>query len=200
MIQPQIQFSLVNARQYFREHLSVGDYYSQGMKVAGEWLGEGAGKLGLKGTVEETAFLALCEGKNPATEQKLGQRMNTVRHDGTKDAVANRRIFFDFAIAPPKSVSVVALHQDDRIVALHNEAVRQTMLELEKFAETRVRKAGQNGERVTCNLVTACFRHDTSRELDPPLHTHCVVFNATFDAVENRWKALHPAGMYRAHR
>ena len=198
MIQPRIQFSLVNARQYFREHLSVGDYYSQGMKVAGEWLGEGAGKLGLKGTVDEAAFLALCEGKNPATEQKLGQRMNTVRHDAGNDAVANRRIFFDFAIAPPKSVSVVALHQDDRIVALHNEAVRQTMLELEKFAETRVRKSGQNGERVTGNLVTACFRHDTSRELDPHLHTHCVVFNATFDPVENRWKGLQPAGMYRA--
>jgi conjugative relaxase-like TrwC/TraI family protein len=198
MIQPRIQFSLVNARQYFREHLSAGDYYSQGMKVAGEWFGQGAEKLGLQGTVNEAAFLALCEGKNPATGQKLGQRINTVRQDVGKDTVANRRIFFDFAIAPPKSVSVVALYQDDRILALHNEAVRQTMLELEKFAETRVRKSGQNSERVTGNLVTACFRHDTSRELDPHLHTHCVVFNATFDPVENRWKALHPAGMYRA--
>jgi conjugative relaxase-like TrwC/TraI family protein len=198
MIQPRIQFSLANARQYFREHLSVGDYYSQGAKVAGEWFGQGAEKLGLRGTVNEVAFLALCEGMNPATGQKLGQRMNTVRQEGGKDTVANRRIFFDFAIAPPKSVSVVALYQDDRIIALHNEAVRQTMLELEKFAETRVRKAGQNSERVTGNLVTACFRHDTSRELDPHLHTHCVVFNATFDPVENRWKGLQPAGMYRA--
>jgi conjugative relaxase-like TrwC/TraI family protein len=198
MIQPRIQFSLVNARQYFREHLSVGDYYSEGMKVTGDWLGQGAKKLGLGGTVNESAFIALCEGKNPATGQKLGQRMNTIRQDAGKDTVANRRIFYDFAIAPPKSVSVVALYQDDRIVALHNEAVRQTMLELEQFAETRVRKDGQNGERVTGNLVTACFRHDTSRELDPHLHTHCAVFNATFDPVESRWKALHPAGMYRA--
>jgi conjugative relaxase-like TrwC/TraI family protein len=110
MIQPKIQFSLVNARQYFREHLSVGDYYSQGAKVDGVWLGEGANRLGLNGTVNEAAFLALCEGKNPATDQKLGQRMNTVRQDGTENVVANRRIFFDFAIAPPKSVSVVALH------------------------------------------------------------------------------------------
>jgi hypothetical protein len=36
MIQPSIQFSLVNARPYFREHLNAGDYYSEGMKVAGE--------------------------------------------------------------------------------------------------------------------------------------------------------------------
>ena len=132
------------------------------------------------------------------TAQKLGQRMNTIRQGTEADPVSNRRIFFDFAIAPPKSVSVIALYQDDRIIGLHNEAVRQTMLELEKFAETRVRKAGQNSERVTGNLVTACFRHDTSRELDPHLHTHCVVFNATFDPAENRWKGLQPAGMYHA--
>lgn len=198
MVQPKIQFNLGNAKQYFREHLCVGDYYSQGAKVDGEWLGEGAQRLGLEGAVKEEAFLALCEGKDPRTGDKLGQRMNTVRQDAGKDNVANRRIFFDFTIAPPKSVSVVALYQDDRIIGLHNKAVRQTMLELEKFAETRVRKGGENSERVTGNIVTACFRHDTSRELDPHLHTHCVVFNATFDPVEDRWKGLQPAGMYRA--
>ena len=198
MIQPRVQFSLRNAKEYFREHLSVGAYYSQGEKVTGEWLGQGAEKLDLTGTVNEAAFLALCEGRNPKSGDKLGQRMNTVRLSTGDHAVANRRIFYDFTIAPPKSVSVVALYQDDRILALHNEAVRHTMLELEKLAETRVRKSGQNGERVTGNLVTACFRHETSRELDPHLHTHCVVFNATFDPTENRWKALHPAGLYRA--
>jgi len=114
--------------------------------------------------------------------------------------VANRRVFYDFTISPPKSVSVVALRQDDRIIELHNQAVRLAMTELEKFAETRVRKSDQNGERVTGNIVTACFRHDTSRELDPHLHTHCVVFNATFDPVENRWKALAASGMYRAQK
>src|ERR1035437_1015974 len=87
MIQPRIQFNLANAREYFREHLSVGDYYAQGMKVAGEWLGHGAAKLGLEGMVNEEAFLALCEGKNPATGQKLGLRMNTFRQGVGMDAV-----------------------------------------------------------------------------------------------------------------
>ena len=199
MIQTKIQFNLKNAKQYFREHLGAGDYYSEGQKTEGEWLGLGAEKLGLKGVVGEAAFIALCEGKHPETGLRLGQRLNSVRREG-EDVKANRRIFFDFTIAPPKSVSVVGLFQDARIVALHERAVRQAMLELETRAEARVRKSGQNGERMTGNLVTACFRHDTSRELDPHLHTHCVVMNATFDPVENRWKALHPAGMYRAHR
>jgi conjugative relaxase-like TrwC/TraI family protein len=199
MIQTKIQFNLRNAKQYFREHLGAGDYYSEGKKVTGQWLGHGAERLGLRGAVDEDAFIALCEGKHPETGLRLGQRMNSVRQEGD-DVKANRRIFFDFTIAPPKSVSVVALFQDDRILALHEGAVRKAMLELEKRAESRVRKSGQNGERMTGNLVTACFRHETSRELDPHLHTHCVVMNATFDPVEGRWKALHPAGMYRAHR
>ncbi len=198
MIQSRIQFNLTNAQQYFREHLSVGDYYSHDEKVTGEWFGQGAEKLGLTGKVTEDAFLALCEGKHPASKLRLGQRMNTVRQSDGDETKANRRIFYDFAIAPPKSVSVVALYQDDRILPLHNQAVRQAMFELEKFAEARIRKGGLRKERATGNLVAATFRHDTSRELDPHLHTHCVVFNATFDPAESRWKALEVQAMYRA--
>jgi len=197
MIQTKIQFSLGNAKRYFREHLCTGDYYSEARQVKGEWFGLGAEKLGLKGTVRETDFLALCEGQHPGTGHKLGQRINTVRREAGR-LTANRRIFFDFTIAPPKSVSVVALYQDERIVALHNRAVRAAMAELETFAATRVRKSGANGDRPTGNVIGVSFRHETSRELDPHLHTHCVVFNATFDPAEDRWKALETADMYRA--
>jgi conjugative relaxase-like TrwC/TraI family protein len=38
--------------------------------------------------------------------------------------------------------------------------------------------------------VAAVFRHETSRALDPHLHNHCILFNATFDPVEKQWKAL----------
>jgi hypothetical protein len=44
------------------------------------------------------------------------------------------------------------------------------------------------------------FRHDTSRALDPHLHTHCVMFNATFDTTENRWKALSNYEMLQARK
>ncbi len=199
MLTPKAQLSLRNAKEYFREHLSVGDYYAEGEKVSGEWFGEAAEKLGLKGKVGEKEFLALCDGLNPDTGQRLTQRKNSKRRDAGK-TVANRRVFYDFTISPPKSVSVVALMQDARILELHNQAVKLAMAELEKFAGTRVRKSGQNGERITGNILGAAFRHDTSRELDPLVHTHCVVFNATFDPVENRWKALDASGMYRAQK
>lgn len=199
MLTPKAQLNLQHAREYFREHLSVGDYYAQGKKVAGEWFGEGAEKLGLKGSVKEPDFLALCDGLNPTTKEKLTARKNSQRREDGR-TVANRRVFYDFTISPPKSVSVVALLQDDRISKLHDRAVKQAMVELEKFAAARVRKSGQHGDRATGNIVAAAFRHDTSRELDPHLHTHCVVLNATFDPVEQRWKALEVHGMYRAQK
>ena len=199
MLTAKPQLNLKSAREYFREHLCVGDYYAQGQRVAGEWIGLGAEKLGLKGTVKEADFLGLCGGLNPATGGVLTARRNSSRHEEGK-VVANRRVFYDFTLSPPKSVSVVALLRDARILELHKQAVCQAMIELEKFAETRMRKVGQNGDRVTGNFVGAAFRHDTSRELDPHLHTHCVIFNATLDPVEGRWKALQVHGMYRAQK
>ena len=199
MLRPQVQHSLRNAREYFREHLRVGDYYMEGRKIDGEWFGRGAEILGLAGKVDEKAFLALCDGNDPRTGRLLTLRLNSTRCENGR-RMPNRRIFYDFTIGPPKSVSIVALCQDERIVELHNRAVRLAMAELEKFSETRVRMSGQDSERPTGNLVGASFRHDTSRELDPHLHTHCVVLNATFDPVERRWKALQTQGMYRAQK
>jgi conjugative relaxase-like TrwC/TraI family protein len=199
MLTAKPQLNLASAREYFREHLSTGDYYAQGQKVSGEWFGKGAENLGLKGKVSEADFLALCEGRNPATAERLTARQNGRRQENGR-SVANRRVFYDFTLSPPKSVSVVALMQDDRISAIHTRAVRDALGELEKLAGARVRKSGQHGERPTGNVVAATFRHDTSRELDPHLHTHCVMFNATLDPVEQRWKALEVQGMYRAQR
>ena len=55
---------------------------------------------------------------------------------------------------------------------------------------SRPHSGGAQNDRLTGNFAAALFTHDTSRALDPHLHTHCIVFNATFDPVENRWKAL----------
>lgn len=199
MISLSTQYSLKNAKGYFDEHLSIGDYYGENNRVAGEWFGIGAERLGLRGGVTKEPFLELCSGNHPQTKLGLTPRLNTVRK-GEKGWEANRRIFYDFVVSPPKSVSVMALMRDERIVALHARAVRIALGELERFAETRVRVAYANDSRKVSNVVAACFQHETSRELDPQLHTHCVIFNATFDTTEDRWKALHNVGMLRARR
>jgi len=43
------------------------------------------------------------------------------------------------------------------------------------FAATRIRKQGNQKDRMTGNLVAAAFVHDSSRALDSQLHTHAAV-------------------------
>ena len=200
MLTAKTQYNLTNAREYFEEHLCVGDYYDEGQRVAGQWIGAGAEQLGLSGKVRADDFLRLCENQHPKSGETLTQRLNTVRMNDGKEAV-NRRVFYDFTFSPPKSVSVLALAgADERIVAAHDQAVWSAMRELENFAATRVRAGGGHGDRSTGNVAAALFTHDTSRALDPHLHTHCVIFNATFDPVEQRWKALQNYGMLQARK
>jgi conjugative relaxase-like TrwC/TraI family protein len=200
VVTAKTQHKLRNAKEYFEEHLCVGDYYDEGQRVAGEWFGLGAERLGLSGIVRADDFLRLCDNQHPVTGETLTQRLKErrVEEDGT---VANRRIFYDFTFSPPKSVSLAAfLGKDERIFALHERAVRLALKEFEAFAATRIRMDGARNDRFTGNFVTALFTHDTSRALDPHLHTHCIVFNATFDLEENRWKALQNYELLRARK
>ena len=200
MVTAQTQYNLKNAREYFEEHLCVGDYYHEGQRVAGEWIGRGAERLGLSGEVRADDFLRLCENQNPSTGGTLTQRLNTTRTEDGENA-ANRRIFYDFTFSPPKSVSLAGfLGKDERILEAHARAVRSALREFEAFAATRVRTGGAQNDRFTGNFTAALFTHDTSRALDPHLHTHCIVFNATFDPVENRWKALQNYELLRAKK
>ena len=200
MVTAKTQYSLKHAQEYFEEHLCVGDYYDEGQRVAGEWIGTGAERLGLSGKIRADDFLRLCENQHPATGETLTQRLNTTRTKGDENA-ANRRVFYDFTFSPPKSVSLAAfLGADERILDVHARAVRCALHEFEKFAATRVRLNGACGDRLTGNFAAALFTHETSRALDPHLHTHCIVFNGTFDPVENRWKALENFELLRARK
>ncbi|HUJ11140.1 MAG TPA: MobF family relaxase [Verrucomicrobiae bacterium] len=195
MLPAKAQYSLQDAKKYFQEHLSAGDYYSENQAVAGQWIGKGAKALGLSGATHQAEFVRLCENLHPQTGQRLTLRQKTVRRevgaDGTEHQSANRRVFYDFTFSPAKSVSIAALvGQDSRIVEAHEQAVAVALGQLETFAATRVRKKGQCTSRTTSNIVAAVFRHETSRALDPHLHTHCILFNATHDPVESQWKAL----------
>lgn len=200
VVTAKTQYNLTNAKEYFEEHLCVGDYYDEGQRVTGEWFGTGAEHLGLSGKVRADDFLRLCDNQHPVTSETLTQRQKgrRVEGDGT---VANRRVFFDFTFSPPKSVSIAAfLGADERIFGLHERAVRLALKEFEAFAATRIRTDGAQNDRFTGNFVAALFTHDTSRALDPHLHTHGIVFNATFDPAENRWKALQNFELLRARK
>ncbi len=205
MLAPKAQYNPVDAKKYFKEHLAVGDYYAEGQTVPGQWIGKGAADLGLSGVTTTDEFVRLCDNLHPQTGERLTLQQKTTRIekglDGEERQAANRRVFYDFTFSPPKSVSIAALVGNDaRIVEAHEQAVTLAMHQLQIFAATRVRKNNECTDRPTGNLVAAMFRHDTSRALDPHLHTHCIVFNATFDAVENQWKALQNHEMFAAQK
>ena len=186
------QKNLADAEGYFDEHLAQNDYYAAGEIRPGQWIGAGAERLGLNNAVTREQFRALCENKNPNDGERL-----TLRQEKNNQ----RRVFYDFTCSAPKSVSVLAVTMDDdRLVSAHEDATRIAFRELENFAATRVRKQGNQRDRITGNLVAAAFTHTSSRALDPLLHTHLTVFNATFDETEKCWKALQAGGMYDAIR
>jgi conjugative relaxase-like TrwC/TraI family protein len=186
------QKNLGDAESYFDEHLAQNDYYAAGEIRPGQWIGAGAERMGLKNVVTREQFHSLCKNQNPNDGERLTQRQQ--KED-------KRRVFYDFTCSAPKSVSVLAVTLgDERLVTAHEEAMRIAFRELEAFAATRVRKQGSQKDRTTGNLVAAGFTHTSSRALDPQLHTHFTVFNATFDENERCWKALQAGGMYDAIR
>lgn len=177
--------------RYHDDHLKgavANDYYSQGDPALGRFFGQGIEHLGVNQLpYSKDSFQRLCSNLHPVTGKQL-----TVRK---KDSA---RAAYDCTLSAPKSVSVMALVMDDRrVLEAHRSAVSETLALLESRALTRIRKNGEYADRPTGNLVGVGFEHLTSRAGDPNCHEHCVVFNATFDTEEQRWKALQSSGIYQ---
>ena len=134
----------------------------------------GADALGLEGSVDPDLFTDILAGEVPdGSGQRLGRR--------NKEGGLDHRPGRDLTFSAPKSVSLAALiGGDERIIGVHDAAVRKALTWIENnVAETRMRDP-EMGCMVRVggqSIVAATFRHDTSRNLDPQLHTHAVIAN-----------------------
>ncbi|HGD7866660.1 TPA: conjugative transfer relaxase/helicase TraI [Escherichia coli] len=154
------------------------NYYASG-SLDSRWMGEGAEKLGLKGEVASADMDAVRQGKLPDGSD-LSRMVNGVN---------KHRSGYDLTFSAPKSVSVMALvGEDRRFIEAHNRAVAVVMQEVEKLVSARITEEGKTETVLTGNMVSALYNHDTSRDLDPQLHTHALVFNATF--ADEKWRSL----------
>ena len=153
------------------------------------WVGEGAERLGLQGTVQKDEFRRLCEGKHPVTGENLA----------AKERGPVKRVCYFGQVSPPKDVSIAYLvGGDERIAGWWKEAIKETVKEIEAVTATRIRKADiEDQNRYTGNMVAAIVTHEASRALDPQLHSHICVMNTTYDHVEQQWKAVQPEGFYK---
>ncbi len=161
-------------------------------RAASAWHGKGAEELGLKGPVEPDTFRAVLEGKVPnGSDARLGRR--------GKDGEIVHRPGRDLTFSAPKSVSVAALVAgDDRIVDAHDRAVAATLDWIEKnVAETRMKdpETGRMARVGDQKIVAATFRHDTSRNLDPQLHSHAVLANMV-QGGDGKWRSMANERLY----
>ncbi|MEA9392710.1 conjugative transfer relaxase/helicase TraI [Acerihabitans sp. TG2] len=144
-----------------------------------QWLGEGARELGLHGEVDLDMFTNVLRGRLP-NGVELGKEVlgNHVHRPG-----------HDFTFSAPKSVSMLILAGGDkRLLQAHHEAVRETLAVMEQMISARDTKEGVTSIVPTAKMVAGVFTHDTSRNLDPQIHTHAVVANVTEQ--DGKWKAL----------
>lgn len=88
-----------------KSYYSTADYYTEGQELAGVWRGQGSARLGLSGPIDQAAWEALCDNRDPATGTALTPRRKQ-----------ERRVGYDFNFHVPKSVSVLyGLTRDERI-------------------------------------------------------------------------------------
>jgi conjugative relaxase-like TrwC/TraI family protein len=190
---PAPMFTMAKIRDgstYLGNHLSANDYYAEGEKVRGEWIGLGAGMLGLQGELMPEQFEALRRNERPDSRERL-----------TPQNRSDRIAFFDFQCSAQKSVSLMAIvGGDERLRIAHEEAAKTAFGELERFAARQQNTRTVRRSTITANLCAAAFTHDASRALDPQLHTHFVVANATRDTTRGQWVALNEFEMVKAIR
>jgi conjugative relaxase-like TrwC/TraI family protein len=159
------------------------DYYAKDdpeHKNGSLWHGKGASLLGLSSEVEKEDFQAILSGKLK-NNVELGRKEN----DELIHAPG-----IDLTFSAPKSVSIMAeVHGDNRIYEAQKEAVLRTLDYIEKnLVQTRKMENGALVNEQVDNILVGAFRHHTSRNLDPQLHTHCVIANAV-QRSDGQWRS-----------
>lgn len=195
---------------------SLDDYYTGRGEADGLWMGAGAERLELCGTVSGDDLRAVLAGIAPGTGG-LSPNGETIRPHP-------RRVpGFDLTFKAPKSVSVLYAVSDDprvqgAIIEAGQAAVRDALGWLEREA-IHIRR-GTGNERFLDSLaardpaaaeqarirtlnargvVAAAFRHRTSRAGDPLLHWHTLVANLA-EGPDGRWTAFVHPDLYRSVR
>jgi conjugative relaxase-like TrwC/TraI family protein len=153
---------------YYLEAVAEGveDYYVGG-EAPGRWIASSDTTIGLAGEVSPDDLRAVLSGGDPSSGTRLGQ--------------PHKVPGFDLTFRAPKSVSVLfGLGEPDvarQVRDAHDRAVEAAL----DWAERHVvwSRRGKGGVRQVGGegLIAAAFRHRTSRNGDPHLHTHVLVPN-----------------------
>ena len=169
------------------------EYYTAGEEPDGVWFNP-KGLFGLAdgGKVDSSDFHRLYNGFAPNTGGKLTQNAGSERRSAGLDMTfsADKSVSALWAVADPELRS--------EIERAHNDAARVALEEtvLRHCAYTRIRNRDGGIEVLPADISAAMFQHGASRDNDPQLHTHCVIFNAARTHRDGKYRALHQHPVY----
>lgn len=169
------------------------NYYAQDdleSKQNSEWYGAGARYFGIEGEeVDKARFVNCLEGH--FDDVRLGRLEKKNDRE-----IWKHKPGWDLTFSAPKSVSILTeLNEDKALLAAHKKAVHAALNYVEATqAQTRATEKGSVKFTPTNNIIAATFTHNTSRELDPQLHTHSIIMNATMK--DGKWRSLSSERLY----
>jgi Ti-type conjugative transfer relaxase TraA len=169
-------------------HAGAEDYY-RAAGTPGQWHGTGAAALGLGGPVSAADFEQLAAGKDPAGSALVQSQAGREHRPG-----------WDLTFSAPKSVSVVwglaDADQRAEIEAAHDTAVRAALDYATASGLVQTRRGRGGHEREAAQPVLSIYRHGTSREQDPQMHSHAWLHNCARRA-DGSWGTLETRDLYR---
>ncbi len=150
------------------------------------WFGQGSVNLGLIGQVNSGDYQNVYRG--------LDNFGNNLRRQLSNK---NSRPGRDLTFSAPKSVSLLALVLgNEQIIKAHSMAVNRALEYIEQNCIFTRTGAGGRISLQTKNMMVAIFQHHQSRNLEPNLHSHCVIFNQT-QAEDGKWRAMDNRQLYQ---
>ena len=163
MLNIEVNRSAEGVERYFDRELAVSDYL---MKEPGIW----AERLGLRGPIQRSQFIALLRNENPTTGKRLTARMNTSRQEDG-ETVSNRQVGYGLVFGVPKSLSIYLAMTGDQVVEnIARSAVDGTMGAMEAEMQCKVRKGGLYEDRRTGELLYSKLFHRDSRPINGLSH------------------------------
>ncbi|MGY6517225.1 MAG: MobF family relaxase [Lysobacteraceae bacterium] len=205
-------------------YLKATEYYigADGKeRSSSEWVGKGAQALGLSGFVDIEVMDRVAMGFDPRDPEKAlvqnagdtGEwvqqldRKGNPRFDENGEPMlklqGGRVIGWDFTFSAPKSFSLLMASAEgeerDAVVEAHHKAVAAALEWLETQAEVRCGQGGLETQDVK-GLVCSRHTHFGSRDLDPQLHSHVLIYNLAAGADDGRWRSLETQEMFRSKK
>ncbi len=156
------------------------------------WSGKQAEELGLSGSVDQSVFTNILEGKSPNGEAQLRNTDNTT---------GNQVAALDLPFSSPKSVSLLAMN-DKSLIEAHDRAVTKAL----EYAENNlanIKKTVDTEDTTKSriienqgNLLIARANHGLARPTEedpysnPSLHTHAIIINSVKNNDTGEYRAL----------